>query len=30
MGPWFWIALIFALACIVAGLAVARLGPKYL
>jgi hypothetical protein len=30
MGPWFWLALIFALACIVAGLAVAKLGPKYL
>ena len=30
MGTWFWLALIFALACIVAGLAVAKLGPKYL
>lgn len=30
MGPWFWLALIFALACMVAGLALAKLGPKYL
>ncbi len=30
MGPWFWLALIFALGCIVAGLALAKLGPKYL
>jgi len=30
MGPWFWIALLFGLACIVAGLALAKLGPKYL
>jgi hypothetical protein len=30
MSPWFWLALIFGLACIVAGLALAKLGPKYL
>ncbi|MGZ5984705.1 MAG: hypothetical protein ACXWK7_07190 [Caulobacteraceae bacterium] len=30
MNRWFWLALIFGLACIVAGLALARLGPKYL
>jgi len=30
LSPWFWLALIFGLACIVAGLALARLGPKYL
>jgi hypothetical protein len=30
MSPWFWLALIFGLACVVAGLALARLGPKYL
>ena len=30
MGPWFWIALAFGLACILAGLALARLGPQYL
>jgi hypothetical protein len=30
MTTWFWLALIFALACIVAGLALAKLGPKYL
>ncbi len=30
MGPWFWLALLFALACILAGLALAKLGPKYL
>jgi hypothetical protein len=30
MGPWFWLALIFGLACVVAGLALAKLGPKYL
>src|SRR6185312_12611246 len=27
---WFWLALIFGLACVVAGLALAKLGPKYL
>jgi uncharacterized protein involved in exopolysaccharide biosynthesis len=30
MGPWFWIALTFGLACALAGLVLARLGPKYL
>ena len=30
MSRWFWLALIFGLACIVAGLALAKLGPKYL
>jgi hypothetical protein len=30
MNPWFWLALIFGLACVVAGLALAKLGPKYL
>jgi hypothetical protein len=30
LSPWFWLALIFGLACIVAGFAVARLGPHYL
>ena len=30
LSPWFWLALIFGLACVVAGLALARLGPKYL
>ena len=30
MNRWFWLALIFGLACIVAGLSLARLGPKYL
>ena len=30
MGLWFWLALMFGLACVVAGLALARLGPKYL
>ena len=30
MGPWFWIALVFGLVCALAGLALARLGPKYL
>jgi hypothetical protein len=30
LNPWFWLALIFCLACIIAGLAVAKLGPKYL
>ena len=30
MSRWFWLALIFGLACVVAGLALAKLGPKYL
>ena len=30
LSPWFWLALIFALACIVAGVALAKLGPRYL
>jgi hypothetical protein len=30
MSTWFWLALIFGLACIVAGLALAKLGPRYL
>jgi uncharacterized protein involved in exopolysaccharide biosynthesis len=30
MSRWFWLALIFGLGCIVAGLALAKLGPKYL
>jgi hypothetical protein len=30
MSRWFWLALIFGLACIVAGLALAKLGPRYL
>lgn len=29
LSPWFWLALIFGLGCIVAGFAVARLGPRY-
>jgi hypothetical protein len=29
MSRWFWLALIFGLACIVAGFALAKLGPKY-
>ncbi len=30
LSRWFWLALIFGLACVVAGLALARLGPRYL
>jgi len=30
MSRWFWLALIFGLACVVAGLALAKLGPHYL
>ena len=30
MGPGFWIALAFGLICILAGLALWRLGPRYL
>lgn len=29
-GPAFWIALLFGLACVIAGLAFARLGPECL
>ncbi len=29
MGLGFWIALMFGLACALAGLAIARLGPRY-
>ena len=30
MGPWFWNALAFGLVCVIAGLALATLGPRYL
>jgi len=30
LSRWFWLALIFGLACVAAGLALAWLGPKYL
>ena len=29
MGLGFWIALMFGLACVLAGLTIARLGPRY-